>query len=56
MDAERGKAIVLSGKYAPERGEYLGRIECWGLDVYSGSPEQWKDALYAERRAARGAE
>jgi hypothetical protein len=44
----RGKAIADSGKYAPQRGQYLGRIQAWGLDVYEGSPSSWKDALFAE--------
>jgi hypothetical protein len=44
----RGKAIAESGKYLPPRGEYLGRIESWGLDVYQGSPREWIDALFAE--------
>ena len=44
----RGKAIAESGKYAPRRGEFLGRIEAWGLDVYEGSPQGWKDALAKE--------
>lgn len=48
----RGKAIVESGKYAPPRGEYLGRIQRWGLDVYEGSPPMWKEALAAEQRGA----
>jgi hypothetical protein len=47
-DAERGKQIANSGKYAPPQGAYLGRIESWGLDVYEGSPESWKDALLDE--------
>jgi hypothetical protein len=46
----RGKAIIAGGKYAPTRGEFLGRIEQWGLDVYEGSPPQWKDLLIAEIR------
>jgi hypothetical protein len=44
----RGKAIFASGKYAPKRGAFLGRLESWGLDVYEGSPEPWKQALEAE--------
>ena len=48
---EHGKAIVESGRYAPKRGEYLGTIERWGLDVYEGSPQPWIDALFAEERA-----
>jgi hypothetical protein len=47
-DAERGKQIIASGKHAPERGEYLGTIAYWGLDVYEGSPQEWKDALAQE--------
>jgi hypothetical protein len=50
----RGKAIVDNGKYAPPRGEYLGRIEYWGLDVYARSPQEWKDALGQERRRHGG--
>jgi hypothetical protein len=46
----RGKAIAESGKYAPKRGKFLGRLESWGLDVYEGSPQEWKDALLAEIR------
>jgi hypothetical protein len=44
----RGKAIAESGKYVRPRGKHLGRIESWGLDVYDGSPQEWKDALLAE--------
>ena len=48
-DAERGKQIIDSGRYAPPRGEYLGTIELhWGLDVFEGSPQPWIDALLAE--------
>jgi hypothetical protein len=47
-NAERGRRIVESGKYAPPLGEYLGRIEHWGIDVYENSPQQWKDALREE--------
>ena len=46
----RGKAVLESGKYAPKRGKLLGRLESWGLDVYEGSPQAWKDALRQERR------
>lgn len=46
----RGKALAESGNYLPARGEYLGTIECWGLDVYEGSPQEWIDALWAEAR------
>lgn len=49
-----GKAIAESGEYVPERGEYLGRIEAWGLDVYENSPEEWKTALRIEYRKERG--
>jgi hypothetical protein len=45
----RGKAIVESGKYAPPRGEHLGRLESCGLHVYEGSPQPWIDALHAEQ-------
>jgi hypothetical protein len=38
----RGKTIVDSGKHAPARGELLGTITGWGLDVYEGSPQQWR--------------
>jgi hypothetical protein len=48
-DAERGKQIIDSGKHAPPRGEHLGTIAHWGLRVYEGSPQEWKDALYAEQ-------
>jgi hypothetical protein len=51
-DAARGRALVASGKHAPPRGEFLGRVEFWGLDVYAGSPPEWKAALAAERRQA----
>jgi hypothetical protein len=44
----RGREIYASGKYAPKRGAFLGRIQAWGLDVYEGSPQTWKDALFAE--------
>jgi hypothetical protein len=44
----RGKAIDESGKYTKPRGEYLGTITAWGLPVYEGSPQEWKDALLAE--------
>jgi hypothetical protein len=47
-DPARGKAIADSGKYAPPRGEYLGRVEHWGLDVYESSPQPWRDALCEE--------
>ena len=52
----KGKAIAQSGKHDPDRrrGDYLGRIEAWGLDVYEGSRKQWKDALLAELRPADG--
>ncbi len=46
----RGKAIAASGKYLRPRGEYLGRIEAWGLDVFEGSPQEWKNALHQEAR------
>jgi hypothetical protein len=45
----RGKRIAESGKYAPKRGQLIGRIEAWGLDVYEGSPRSWIDALRAEQ-------
>jgi hypothetical protein len=44
----RGRAIALSGKYLPPRGEFLGRLESWGLDVHEGSPQEWKNALLEE--------
>lgn len=47
-DARAGDAVVKSGKYLRPRGKLLGRIQLWGLDVYEGSPQQWKDSLYAE--------
>ena len=47
-DIARGEAIARSGKYAPPRGQYLGAIEQWGLPVYEGSPQEWKDALVAQ--------
>lgn len=43
-----GRAVAESGKYSPPRGEYLGRIERWGLDVFEGSPQSWKNALAEE--------
>lgn len=46
----RGKSIIDSGRYAPQRGEYLGTIEYWGLPVYENSPPEWKDALRKEAR------
>jgi hypothetical protein len=52
-DAARGRELTASGKHAPPRGEYLGRIETWGLDVFEGSPQPWIDALRQEN--ARGA-
>jgi len=53
-DAERGRRIVQSGKYAPPLGKYLGRLESWGLDVFEGSPQPWIDALYDEYRKQHG--
>jgi hypothetical protein len=44
----RGKAIAESGKYLTARGEFLGRLESWGVDVYEGSPQEWKSALFDE--------
>jgi hypothetical protein len=41
---------AIFNKHIPERGEYLGTVEYWGLDVYDGSPQEWKDALIAEYR------
>jgi hypothetical protein len=52
----RGKQIFESGRYAPARGKFLGRIETWDLDVFEGSPEPWKDALEAEQSGGRGAD
>ncbi len=46
----KGKAIVESRR--PPRGEHLGRIAYWGLGVYQGSPQEWKDALFAEWEAS----
>lgn len=48
-DIARGEAIIRSGIYVPPQGEYLGRIEYWGLDVYDNSPQQWQEALRAEQ-------
>jgi hypothetical protein len=45
----RGKRIFESGKYAPQRGKLLGRIQAWGLDVYENSPQSLIDALFAEQ-------
>jgi hypothetical protein len=47
-DIARGESLSRSGKYAPPRGDYLGTITHWGLDVYEGSPQEWKDALAQE--------
>ncbi|HKH51844.1 MAG TPA: hypothetical protein VKA77_08635 [Mycobacterium sp.] len=44
----KGKQVVESGRYAPKRGELLGRLELWGVDVYEGSPQEWKTALARE--------
>lgn len=55
----RGKQIAESGKYVPPRGEYLGRIDLWGIDVYEHSPQERIDALFAEedeRRRRGGAQ
>jgi len=46
----RGKTIADSGVYVHERGELLGRLQSWGLDVFEGSPQPWIDALMAEAR------
>lgn len=54
--AARGKAIVDSGVHSPACGVHLGHIEQWGLDVYENSPQQWKDALYAEAAILRAQE
>jgi hypothetical protein len=43
-----GERIAESGRYVAARGELLGYLESWGLDVYEGSPQQWIDALVAE--------
>lgn len=48
----RGKAIAASGRYVPPRGAFLGTLETWGLDVFDGSPPEWKSALLAEIRDA----
>ena len=49
----KGKAIADSGKYLPPRGQLLGRLESWGLDVYENSPQEWKTALLIEYRRER---
>jgi hypothetical protein len=49
-DIERGRTLFESGKYAKPLGKYLGRLESWGLDVFEGSPQAWKDELIAEYR------
>ena len=49
--AAQGKTIVDSGRYAPPRGELLGTITGWELDVYEGSPQQWKDTLYQDQES-----
>jgi hypothetical protein len=46
----RGKAIAETREHDPPRGEYLGRLESWGLDVYDGSPKPWIDAWIKEQR------
>jgi tRNA U34 5-methylaminomethyl-2-thiouridine-forming methyltransferase MnmC len=46
--AARGKVLAESNKYLPPRREHLGRLDAWGLDVFEGSPQAWKDALLAE--------
>ena len=48
----RGETLARSGKYTPPRGEHLGTITAWGLPVYDGSPQQWKDALHQEQESA----
>jgi len=44
----RGRTIIQSGEHTPPRGEYLGTIDHWGLDVHENSPHQWIDTLLAE--------
>ena len=46
--AQRGKQIAESGMYEPPRGEYLGTIDLWGVDVYENAPREWIDTLFAE--------
>jgi hypothetical protein len=50
-DIARGETICRSGKYAPPRGQLLGTITAWGLDVYEGSPQQWVAALHQEQES-----
>jgi hypothetical protein len=48
-EVERGRLLAASGAHLP-RGELLGHLEFWGIDVYEGSPQPWIDALLAERK------
>jgi hypothetical protein len=48
-ESARGLAAAIAAP-ADDRGAFLGRLESWGLDVYEGSPQEWKDALRQERR------
>ena len=48
-EAASGLAAAI-GAPTDDRGQFLGRLESWGLDVYEGSPQEWKDALRQERR------
>jgi hypothetical protein len=41
----KGKTLFESGAYATPMGAHIGVIKRYGLDVYEGSPQQWKDAL-----------
>jgi len=43
--ARRGRQLAESGLYEPLRGEYLGRIDAWGLNVYENSPREWIEVL-----------
>jgi hypothetical protein len=54
VSTERGRE--LAEKYARPRGDYLGRIEAWGLDVFEGSLSEWIDALMSENGGCGGAE
>lgn len=45
-----GHTITETSQHTPPRGEHLGTINHWGLDVYENSPQEWIDTLYAEEK------
>jgi hypothetical protein len=47
-EAARGLAAAIAAP-TDDRGQLLGRLQTWGLDVYEGSPPEWVDALMQER-------